>query len=166
VSGAIVAAKARGVKLGNPNGARALKGKQVGNSDAVATIKANVAQHAADLQGIADDIRRSGITTVADELHSRGIRAPRGDTWAPNGSRKASQSAEPRNERSHELRGRPDNAADYRNAHSWPRSHRGGFGGHWPGARARWDRNVVAHALRVNGMRVSNGAPLVDRAPF
>ena len=86
MSGALVAAKARGVKLGNPNGARALKGKQVGNSDAVATIKANVAQHAADLQGIADDIRRSGITTVrgiADELHSRGIRAPRGDTWHP-----------------------------------------------------------------------------------
>jgi DNA invertase Pin-like site-specific DNA recombinase len=39
---ALAAAKARGVKLGNPNGARALKGKQVGNADAVAKIKANV----------------------------------------------------------------------------------------------------------------------------
>ena len=83
---ALAAAKARGVKLGNPNGARALKGKQVGNADAVAQIKANAAQHAADLRGIVDDIRRSGITTVrgiAEELHSRGIRAPRGDTWHP-----------------------------------------------------------------------------------
>jgi DNA invertase Pin-like site-specific DNA recombinase len=83
---ALAAAKARGVKLGNPNGARALRGKQVGNADAVAKIKANSAQHAADLRGIVDDIRRSGITTVrgiADELHSRGIRAPRGDTWHP-----------------------------------------------------------------------------------
>jgi DNA invertase Pin-like site-specific DNA recombinase len=29
---ALAAAKARGVKLGNPNGARALRGTQVGNS--------------------------------------------------------------------------------------------------------------------------------------
>jgi DNA invertase Pin-like site-specific DNA recombinase len=83
---ALAAAKARGVKLGNPNGARALKGKQIGNADAVAKIKANAAQHAGDLRGIVDDIRRSGVTTVrgiADELHRRGIRAPRGDTWHP-----------------------------------------------------------------------------------
>jgi DNA invertase Pin-like site-specific DNA recombinase len=83
---ALAAAKARGVKLGNPNGARALRGKQVGNADAVATIKANAAQHAADLRGIMDDIRHSGITTVrgiAEELCARGIRAPRGDTWHP-----------------------------------------------------------------------------------
>ena len=38
---ALAAAKARGVKLGNPNRARALRGKQVGNADAVAKIKAN-----------------------------------------------------------------------------------------------------------------------------
>jgi DNA invertase Pin-like site-specific DNA recombinase len=35
---ALAAAKARGVKLGNPNGARALWGKQIGNSEAVAAI--------------------------------------------------------------------------------------------------------------------------------
>jgi len=83
---ALAAAKARGVKLGNPNGARALRGKQVGNADAVASIKAKAAQRAADLRGIVDDIKRSGVTTVrdiADELQSRGIRAPRGDTWHP-----------------------------------------------------------------------------------
>jgi len=83
---ALAAAKARGVKLGNPNGARALRGKQVGNADAVASIKAKAAQRAADLRGIVDDIKRSGVTSVrsiADELQSRGIRAPRGDTWHP-----------------------------------------------------------------------------------
>jgi len=69
-----------------PMGARSLRGKQVGNADAVAQIKANAAQHAADLRGIVDDIRRSGITTVRgirEELQSRGIRAPRGGTWHP-----------------------------------------------------------------------------------
>jgi DNA invertase Pin-like site-specific DNA recombinase len=83
---ALAAAKARGVKLGNPNGARALRGKQVGNAEAVATIKANAVQRATDLKAIVDDIRGSGITTVrgiAKELHVRGIRAPRGDTWHP-----------------------------------------------------------------------------------
>src|ERR1700687_3125478 len=83
---ALAAAKARGVKLGNPNGARALRGKQVGNADAVAKLKADAAQRAADLQGIVADIQRSGVTTVrgiAAELHARGIQAPRGDTWHP-----------------------------------------------------------------------------------
>jgi DNA invertase Pin-like site-specific DNA recombinase len=83
---ALAAAKARGVKLGNPNGARALRGKQVGNADAIAKVQANAAQRAADLQGIVADIRRSEITSVrgmAAELHTRGIRAPRGDRWHP-----------------------------------------------------------------------------------
>jgi methyl coenzyme M reductase alpha subunit len=73
-------------RLGNPNGARSLKGKQVGNTEAVAKIKASAAQRAADLKAIVDDIRRSGTTTVrgiAEELQARGIRAPRGDTWHP-----------------------------------------------------------------------------------
>jgi DNA invertase Pin-like site-specific DNA recombinase len=83
---ALAAAKARGVKLGNPNGARALIGKQVGNMEAVAKLKATATQRAADLKAIVDDIKRSGITTtrgIAEELHVRGIRAPRGDTWHP-----------------------------------------------------------------------------------
>jgi DNA invertase Pin-like site-specific DNA recombinase len=73
-------------RLGNPNGARALKGKQVGNTEAVEKIKQDAAQRAAGLKAIVEDIMRSGITTVrgiADELHTRGTRAPRGDTWHP-----------------------------------------------------------------------------------
>jgi hypothetical protein len=70
----------------DPNGARALNGKQVGNAEAVAKLKATASQRAADLKAIVDDIKRSGITSVrgiAEELHVRGIRAPRGDTWHP-----------------------------------------------------------------------------------
>jgi DNA invertase Pin-like site-specific DNA recombinase len=37
---ALVAAKARGTRLGNPNGARALRAAGRGNGDAVAAVKA------------------------------------------------------------------------------------------------------------------------------
>jgi DNA invertase Pin-like site-specific DNA recombinase len=75
-------------RLGNPNGARALKGKQVGNAEAVAKLKATAAQRAGagDLKAIVDDIKASGITSVrgiAEELRVRGIKAPRGDIWHP-----------------------------------------------------------------------------------
>ena len=83
---ALAAAKARGVKLGNPNGARALRGKQLGNKHAVAAVKANAAHRAANLQAIVDDIRSLGITSVrsvAAELNTRGILTPRGGSWHP-----------------------------------------------------------------------------------
>src|SRR6478672_4248158 len=72
---ALAAAKARGVKLGNPNGARALRGKQVGNSEAVAAIKLRAQEHATNLRSIVDDVRAQGITSIrkiAEELNQRG----------------------------------------------------------------------------------------------
>jgi len=45
---ALAAAKARGVKLGNANSARALRGKQKGNREAVAAIKRKAQEHAAN----------------------------------------------------------------------------------------------------------------------
>ena len=83
---ALTAAKARGVKLGNPNGARALRGKQVGNKHAVATVKANAEHRAANLRSIVDDLRAQGITSVREvavELNERGILTARGDAWHP-----------------------------------------------------------------------------------
>jgi DNA invertase Pin-like site-specific DNA recombinase len=83
---ALAAAKARGVKLGNPNGARALRGKQVGNADAIAKIRANATQRAVDLTGIVNTLRATGLTSIrslAEALNEQGIRAPRGDTWHP-----------------------------------------------------------------------------------
>jgi DNA invertase Pin-like site-specific DNA recombinase len=83
---ALAAAKARGVKLGNPNGARALKGKQVGNKQAVAAVKANAEHRATNLQGIIDDLRSQGIRSIraiAAELNGRGILTPRSSSWHP-----------------------------------------------------------------------------------
>ena len=78
---ALAVAKARGVKLGNPNGAQALRraGKcAVAFRDAVA---ANAEQHAADLADVAADIRASGtksLRTVAAALNARGMLTRRG----------------------------------------------------------------------------------------
>jgi DNA invertase Pin-like site-specific DNA recombinase len=83
---ALAAAKARGVKLGNPNGARALRGRQTGNAKAVAKIKEKAAQRAMGLQGIIAGLRASGITSfraIAEELNRQGINAPRGGSWHP-----------------------------------------------------------------------------------
>jgi hypothetical protein len=83
---ALAAAKARGVKLGNPNGARALRGKQTGNSDAAAAIKLKAQEHASNMGPILEDIRAQGITSVrktTEELNRRGILAPRGGEWRP-----------------------------------------------------------------------------------
>ncbi len=83
---ALAAAKARGVMLGNPNGARALRGKQTGNGEAVAAIRLRAQEHAGNLRSIVDEIRAHGITSVrqiSEELNHRGILAPRGGTWHP-----------------------------------------------------------------------------------
>ena len=56
------AAKVRGVRLGNPNGARALPGKQVGNADVMAKINANARLRAKDFAGIIATKRASELT--------------------------------------------------------------------------------------------------------
>ena len=83
---ALAAAKARGVKLGNPNGARALRGTQTGNTKAVAAIKAKAHERASNLSAIIADLRAQGIKsvrTIAQELNSRAVLTPRGGEWHP-----------------------------------------------------------------------------------
>ena len=83
---ALAAAKARGIKLGNPNGARALRGKQVGNKQALATVRANAAQRASNLRPLLDDLRSQGVASIraiAAELNVRGVLTPRGGAWHP-----------------------------------------------------------------------------------
>ena len=83
---ALAAAKARGIKLGNPNGARALRGKQVGNKQAVAAVKANAEQRAGNLRAIVDELRSQGFTSVraiAAQLNERAVLTPRGGVWHP-----------------------------------------------------------------------------------
>jgi len=83
---ALAAAKARGVKLGNPNGARALRGKQVGNKQALAAVKARAQDRAENLRSIIAGVLSTGITSVreiAAELNRRAILTPRGGPWHP-----------------------------------------------------------------------------------
>ena len=81
---ALAAAKARGVRLGNPNGARALRGKQAGNKEAIAAVRANAQRRADNLKGIVEDIRGSGVSSarqLAAVLNERGVLTARGGKW-------------------------------------------------------------------------------------
>ena len=81
---ALAAAKARGVKLGNPNGAACLRG--LGNGAAVAVVRENTVKRTEDLRPVVDDIQAAGTTSVrglAHELNRRGILTPRGGQWHP-----------------------------------------------------------------------------------
>jgi DNA invertase Pin-like site-specific DNA recombinase len=79
---ALQAAKARGTKLGNPNGAAALRGH--GNAQGIAAARAKADRHAAQVLPVIEAIRAEGITSqtaIARQLNERGILAPRGGQW-------------------------------------------------------------------------------------
>ena len=81
---ALAVAKARGVKLGNPNGAAALRRAGKGGESLRAAISANAEAFAADLAPVLADIRATGHTSlraIAAELGARGIRTRRGGRW-------------------------------------------------------------------------------------
>lgn len=81
---ALQAAKARGQKLGNPNGAAALNRALRGNIDAVAAVKCQADLHAQRLRPVLEALTREGITTlgaIAKALNDRGMLTPRGGIW-------------------------------------------------------------------------------------
>ncbi len=81
---ALAAAKARGVKLGNPNGAAALKRAGKGGVALRRTVSVNADLFARDLKAVAQDIRGHGHETlraIACELNRRGILTRRGGQW-------------------------------------------------------------------------------------
>ncbi|MUV14693.1 recombinase family protein [Noviluteimonas gilva] len=81
---ALQAAKARGQKLGNPNGAQALRRAARGNTAAIEAVKATADSHAAALLPVLRELRANGCTTLsslAKQLNERGVLAPRGGTW-------------------------------------------------------------------------------------
>jgi DNA invertase Pin-like site-specific DNA recombinase len=74
---ALAAAKAKGVKLGNPR-IEAARGR------AVAALQAEADRAASNVLPIIAEIRRSGATTfraMAEALNARGVSTPRGGRW-------------------------------------------------------------------------------------
>ena len=81
---ALQAAKARGRKLGNPNGAVALQRAQRGNGDAVAALRGKADHHANQLRPVVDALAAEGVSSlggIAKALNERGMLTPRGGTW-------------------------------------------------------------------------------------
>jgi DNA invertase Pin-like site-specific DNA recombinase len=81
---ALAAAKARGVKLGNPNGAALLRRAAKGNVAVVAALKAGADRRARDLAEIIADVRSRGASSyraIAAELNRQRITTARGGRW-------------------------------------------------------------------------------------
>jgi DNA invertase Pin-like site-specific DNA recombinase len=81
---ALAVARSRGVKLGNPNGAAALRRSGQTGAPLRAAIARNADRHARDLAPVVDDIRTGGATSlraIAAELNGRGMLTRRGGRW-------------------------------------------------------------------------------------
>ena len=81
---ALAVAKARGVQLGNPNGAAALRRAGKGGVALRTAVTANADRHAQDLAPVIEDLHRQGITSlrgIATALSQRGMLTRRGGRW-------------------------------------------------------------------------------------
>jgi DNA invertase Pin-like site-specific DNA recombinase len=87
---ALQAAKARGQRLGNPNGAAALRRAQKGNAASVQVSKAKADERAAQLLPVIEDMRQRGVTSlggIASALNDAGMLTARGGKWHPTSVR-------------------------------------------------------------------------------
>ena len=81
---ALAVAKARGVKLGNPNGAATLKRAGKGAVALRAAVVANAGRFAEDLRAVVEDIQGQGLVSlraIATALNERGMLTRRGGRW-------------------------------------------------------------------------------------
>lgn len=81
---ALAVAKKRGTKLGNPNGAAALKRAGKGNVAGVQAIKEKANAHAADLKPVIEHLASQGIKSlgaIAKALNDDGFKTPRDKAW-------------------------------------------------------------------------------------
>ena len=81
---ALAVVKARGMKLGNPNGAASLKRVGKGGAALRAAVSANAAAFAEHLKPVLEDIRaakHTSLRAIAAGLIARGIRTRRGGRW-------------------------------------------------------------------------------------
>lgn len=87
---ALAAARDRGTKLGNPNGAAPLRRAGKGNAAAVDALKGRADRHAADLGPVVAHLRASGCTSLpalAKALNEQQFPTPRGGRWHPSSVR-------------------------------------------------------------------------------
>jgi DNA invertase Pin-like site-specific DNA recombinase len=80
---ALAAAKARGVRLGNPNLAQV---REAAHAAAAIANQAAADQHAANVLPLVRQVKRAGARTlreIADALNERGVRTARGGQWHP-----------------------------------------------------------------------------------
>lgn len=76
----------KGERLGNPNGARALRRARKGNTAAVAEIVKGADERAESYRDVLKDVQECGyqsFSAIAGELNRREIEAPRGGRWYP-----------------------------------------------------------------------------------
>lgn len=81
---ALQAAKARGQKLGNPNGAAALLRAGKGNAAGVLAVKTKAQEYAQEMQAVLSNLQAQGKTSLgglAEALNEGGYRTPRGGAW-------------------------------------------------------------------------------------
>lgn len=81
---ALTAAKARGIRLGNPNGAEALRRAGRGNAASLQAIRHAADSHAQNLKPVLDALAVEGVVSlgaVAAALNERGMLTPRGGHW-------------------------------------------------------------------------------------
>lgn len=81
---ALQAAKARGQKLGNPNGAAALVRAGKGNAAGVRAVKAKAQAYAREMYSVLAHLQAEGKTSLgalADALNEGGYKTPRGGAW-------------------------------------------------------------------------------------
>ena len=77
-------AKRRGQKLGNPNGASALRRANKGNNASLIAIKANADKHAIGLKPVIKSLADEGVTSlgaIALALNVRHMKTVRGGVW-------------------------------------------------------------------------------------
>lgn len=77
---ALAAAKARGVKLGNPQNLT-LAGRRKGSARGVLAKQAKAARRAADLAPVIERLGPMSRSRLAEALNTEGVPAPRGGTW-------------------------------------------------------------------------------------
>lgn len=83
---ALQAAKARNVRLGNPNGAEAASTRRTRHQAALKALRSAADRHAADLLPVIEELRREGrqsLRQLASALNERHFRTPRGGVWHP-----------------------------------------------------------------------------------